>query len=115
MCHNGAEDIKHMIFSCDRARALWSSIGVCEKIIYLLDTDWPGSIVLEEVIHRGERVHGLELGLAELILTGGRYLWWERRQLTHSKNIQLPSKSGLAIVSLAKNYKMAAKQGAKLL
>lgn len=114
MCHKGAEDIKHMIFSCDQARAVWSSIGVWEKISHLLDTDRSGSIVLEEVIHRGEQIRGLEIGLAELILTGGWYLWWERRPLTHGENIQLPSRSRLAIVSLAKTYKLAVKQGAKL-
>jgi hypothetical protein len=99
-----------MIFSCDRARAVWTSIGVWENLRYLLDTDRSGSIVLEEIIYRGEQVHGLGIGLAELILTGGWYLWWERRQLTHGENIQPPSRSGLAIVSLAKNYKMAARK-----
>jgi hypothetical protein len=28
VCHHGAEDIKHMIFSCDRAKAIWNSIGI---------------------------------------------------------------------------------------
>jgi hypothetical protein len=69
---------------------------------------------LEEVIHRGEQVQGLELGLAELILTRGWFLWWERRQLTHGQTVQPPSRSGLSIVSLTKNYKMAGKKGAKL-
>ena len=114
VCHNGVEDIKHMIFSCDRARAVWNSIGVWDKLRGLLNIARLRSIVLEEIIYRGEQVHGLEIGLAELILTGGWYLWWERRQLTHGENIQLPSGSGLAIVSLAKNYKLAAKKGAKL-
>ncbi|PVH34268.1 hypothetical protein PAHAL_8G182700 [Panicum hallii] len=27
VCHNGAEDIKHLIFTCDQARAVWRSIG----------------------------------------------------------------------------------------
>jgi hypothetical protein len=79
VCHNGAEDIKHMIFSCDRARAVWNSIGVGEKLRGLLNIDRSGSIVLEEIIYRGEQIHGREIGLAGLILTGGRYLWWERR------------------------------------
>jgi hypothetical protein len=54
------------------------------------------------------------VGLAELILTGGWYLWWERRQLTHGESVQPPSRSDLAIVSLTKNYQMAGKKGAKL-
>ena len=31
VCHNGAEDIKHLIFTCDQARAVWRAIGVWEK------------------------------------------------------------------------------------
>lgn len=93
MCRNGAEDIKHMIFSCGWAIAVWRSIGVWEKLRYLLDTDRSGSIVLEEIINRGEQVYGLEIGLAELILTGGWYLWWERRQVMHGENIQPTSRS----------------------
>ena len=114
VCQKGAEDVKHKIFSCDRARAVWSLIGVWEKVSHLLDTDQSGSIVLEEIIHRGEEILGLEIGLAELILTGGWYLWWEMPQLTHGEKVQLPSRSGLAILSLVKIYKMAAKQGVKL-
>jgi len=110
VCHNGAEDIKHLIFRCDRARAVWRAIGVWEKIRYLIVADPSGSIVLEEVINRGEQVNGLDLGLAELILTGGWYLWWERRQLTHGETVQPPTRSGLAIVSLTKNYKMVRKK-----
>jgi hypothetical protein len=46
----------------------------------------------------------LEVGFAELILTGGWFLWWKRRQLVHGENIQRPSRSGLSIASLAKNF-----------
>jgi len=79
-----------------------------------VEVDQSRSIVLEGEIHRNEQIQGLELGLAELILTGGWYLWWERRQLTHGESVQPPSRSGLAIVSLTKNYKMAMKKDAKL-
>jgi hypothetical protein len=114
VCHNGAEDIKHLMFMCDRARAVWRSIGIWEKIRNFLQADRSGSIVLEELIFRGEKVHSLEVGLAELILTGGWYLWWERRQLTHGEMVQPPSRSGLAIASLTKNYQMAMKKGSKI-
>jgi len=71
VCRNGAEDIEHFIFTCDRARAVWRSIGVSEKIKHLPEADRSGSTVLEEVLHRGEQIQGPDLGLAELILTGG--------------------------------------------
>jgi hypothetical protein len=71
VCHNGAEDIKHIIFTCDRAKAVWNSIGIWQKIRDLLDTDRSGSVILDEVIRRGEQVHGIDVvGFAELILTG---------------------------------------------
>ena len=114
LCRNGAEDIKHIMFTCDRVRAVWKSIGVWEKINSLLETDRSGSIVLEEVIRRGEQIHGLGIGFAELMLTGGWFLWWERRQFVHGENIQSPSRSGLSIISLAKNYKLATKQESRL-
>jgi hypothetical protein len=114
VCHNGAEDIKHIIFTCDRAKAVWISIGIWQKIRDLLETDRSGSVILDEVIRRGEQVHGIDVGLAELILTGGWFLWWERRQLVHGISIQPPSRSGLSIISLAKNYKPATKQGSRI-
>jgi ribonuclease HI len=102
-----------MIFSCHRAKVVWNLIGVWQKIRNLLETDRSGSIVLEEVIQRGEQVQGLEVGFAELILSGGWFLW-ERRQLVHGENIQRPSRSGLFIVSLTKNFKLAAGKGSKI-
>ena len=77
-------------------------------IFDLLAIDRLGSIVLEEVIRGGEQVQRLDVGLAELILTGGWFLWWERRQIVHGESVQRPARSGLSIVSLTKNYKQAA-------
>jgi len=114
VCQNGAENIKHLIFTCDRAKAVWRSIGICEKIRYLMEADQSGSVVLEEIINRGEQIYDLNVGFAELLLTGGWYLWWERRQLTHGETVQPRSRSGLAIVSLTKNYKLAIKKDAKI-
>ena len=74
ICNNGAEDIKHMIFLCDRAIAVWNSMGIGQTINDLLGTDRSGSIVLEEVVRRGKQVQGLEAGFVELILTGGWFL-----------------------------------------
>jgi hypothetical protein len=85
-----------------------------EKICELVETDRSGSIVPEEEIRRGDHIPSLDIGFAELILIAGWYLWWERRQFTHGEHIQHISRSGLAIVSLAKNYKLASKSGAKL-
>ena len=88
VCKNGAEDIKHVIFTCDRAKAMWNSLGVLEKILEAIRTDWSGSVIVEEVLRRGETIDHLSVGFSELILTGGWYLWWERRQLVHGENIR---------------------------
>jgi hypothetical protein len=104
ICNNGEEDVKHIIFSCDRAKAVWSSMSMWNKISDLLATDRSECMVLQDVIRRGEQVQGLEVGLAELILTGGWFLWWERRQIVHGERVQTPARAGLSIVTLTKNY-----------
>ena len=55
VCQNDAEDIRHIIFTCDQARAIWRSLGMWEKIEQLLGTDRSGSIILEESIIRGKQ------------------------------------------------------------
>jgi hypothetical protein len=100
ICNNGEEDVKHIIFSCDRAKAVWNSMGMWNKISDLLANDRSGCLVLQDVIRRGEQVQGLEVGLAEIILTGGWFLWWERRQIVHGERVQTPARAGLSIVTL---------------
>jgi hypothetical protein len=53
VCKNGAEDIKHVIFTFDRAKAMWSSLGVWEKILEVIGTDRSGLAIIEEVLRRG--------------------------------------------------------------
>jgi ribonuclease HI len=84
------------------------------RISAMMDTDHSGSVVLQGVIQRGDHVQGLDIGLAELILTRGWYLWWERRKITHDENVSRPSRSGLMIVSLTKNFKMAEGKGLRI-
>jgi len=54
-----------------------------------------------------------QVGLAELILTGGWYIWWERRKFVHGEAIQQPMQSALSIASLTTNYKTAMKKSIK--
>ena len=54
-----------------------------------------------------------QVGLAELILTGGWYIWWERRKFVHGEAIQQPMQSTLSIASLMTNYKTAMKKSIK--
>lgn len=45
-----------------------------------------------------------QVGLAELILTRGWYICWERRKFVHGESIQHPARSAISIATLAKNY-----------
>ena len=60
---NGAEDIKHILFSCDRAKEVWRVPGIWDSIAQMLTVDRSGLVVLEEVIRKGEHVRSLDVGL----------------------------------------------------
>lgn len=53
------------------------------------------------------------VGFAELVLTGGWYIWWGRRQLVHGENIQSPARSALSIATLTSNYMRSRKKTAR--
>ena len=50
-------------------------------------TDRSGSVIIDDIIRREEQVDALDVGLAELVLTVGWYIWWERRQFVHGEII----------------------------
>jgi len=54
---------------CDQAKAVRRLKGVWEKIQDLLEADQLGSVMLEEIINRGEQIYDLKLGFAKLLLT----------------------------------------------
>ena len=70
MCQHGDEDIKHLLFTCDSAKVVWSAVGIWGMISSLLSTDRSGSIILEEIIRRGEKIGSLDIGMVELVLVG---------------------------------------------
>jgi ribonuclease HI len=112
VCHMGCEDIYHLFFNCQRAQAIWRCLGIWDRIQQILQQDRSGSIILAELIRKPEKVAEMEgLGLAELIFTGGWYLWWERRQLVHGEEVQSFPRSAISIVALTMNYFNATKKG----
>jgi len=48
-----AEDIKHALFSCSRAREVWLSLGMWDQIEKLLLVDRSGSVMIQEIIRQG--------------------------------------------------------------
>jgi hypothetical protein len=106
----GCEDIKHMLFTCARAEEIWKCLGISNQVNEMLHLDRSGSVVVQDIIMRGGRLASLEdIGFAELVLTAGWYVWWERRQKVHGENMQTPSRSSMSIVAMATNYMRASK------
>jgi hypothetical protein len=85
LCSLDQEDTKHMMFTCGRAQAVWQAIGIWREIELLSGNLQSASEILASAISRGGMANGLEVGFTELLLTGGWYIWWERRQTVHGE------------------------------
>jgi hypothetical protein len=46
ICHRGAEDIHHILFSCDTTHEIWNHFGLCEVMEAAISIDRAGSAVL---------------------------------------------------------------------
>ena len=76
--------------------------------------DHSGSVILEEILRRNVMLLELNnVGFAELILTGGWYLWWEIRQVVRGEAVQSFARSAMSIVVLSQNYVNATKKEAR--
>ncbi|GJN37276.1 hypothetical protein PR202_gb26210 [Eleusine coracana subsp. coracana] len=79
VCLRGCEDLKHLLFTCSRVREVWTPLGVWERIQRLMNIDRSGAVLMEEVIRLGGTIPNLnDVGIAELILTGGWYIYGGR-------------------------------------
>jgi hypothetical protein len=68
-------------------------------------TDISGSVLIADLINISRPLEKLNrVGLAELILTEGWYIWWERMKIVHGESIQHPVRSAVSIATLATNY-----------
>jgi ribonuclease HI len=115
MCPSGLEDLKHMMFMCDRAKLVWNYLGVWRHIEELANGDRTGQQMIEEVIKGERKVPYLNnVGLAELILTGSWYIWWERRGFVHGESVQNASRSAMSIAFLSCNYMRAQSKTTKV-
>lgn len=66
ICSACCEDIKYLLFTCERAKLVWRELGIWNLIEYALEIDRSGSVILEELITRGGNVPLLNnLGILE--------------------------------------------------
>ena len=77
ICKEGAEDVKHLMFTGRRAHQVWSSMGLLEAIKSVLPVDRLGSIVLEEILrNQNPNINMLgQIGYKEAIAVGVWYIW----------------------------------------
>lgn len=75
------EDIKHMMFTCPRAKEVWCQLGLWERLEGILNEDRSGSVLLQEILRRKIQSQILEeSALWKLSLLGvGIYGGRERR------------------------------------
>lgn len=103
ICKQGPEDIKHLLFTCERTAHLWKALGVTHLISDVVHTDRSGSVILEQIFHQMNQplqcmpsVH-----VHEIIAIGAWYLWWLRRQSTHNEPIPPMSRWPLSVLGIA--------------
>ena len=69
---SGSKNIKHIVFTCDRAKLVCQSLGVWENILEILN----GSVILEEILRKGGNAPKIDgIGISELIDTCRWYVW----------------------------------------
>lgn len=114
LCLSDNEDAKHMMFTCTRAQAVWQAMGL-DRIIGLLSERFQSAAqIMAAIVDRGGVVKRFDVGLPELILTAGWYIWWERRQVAHDERIQSAHRSATSIVALTTNYKLSLKKTVRI-
>jgi hypothetical protein len=77
VCAQGSEDIRHLIFTCDRAREVWTALGLKEVSENSLVVDRSGSVVLEEILCRNIQTptHSSHIGVKEPIMVATWYCY----------------------------------------
>jgi ribonuclease HI len=111
VCLNGAENIRHALFTCDRAIQVWKALGLEQHIEEALVYDRAGSVALKYLIgsdRRSSPVMG-QPDLQTLVAVGAWYIWWERRQAVKGEKVPPPLRSAMPIIVLSANYLAAAR------
>lgn len=106
VCLQGAKDMRHLMFTCQRAKEVWKSLGLLDAIKEALIVDRSGSVVLEEFLRKEIKLSPnlCNLGFNESISVGAWYIWWQRRESVKGNSVAPPERSAFAIQALTANF-----------
>jgi ribonuclease HI len=105
ICHQGAEDIRHLLFMCPTAVELWTELGIKYIIDDATSVDRAGSGILEYLFRSSTNSFpGMQIvKLKETIAVACWYLWWIRRRRTHNEDVPPLSKCKVSILAITAN------------
>jgi ribonuclease HI len=105
ICHQGPEDILHLLFQCSAAREVWVALGIHSMIDEAIMVDRSGSAVLEEILCRNPTLMpGFnDIGLKEVVVITSWYIWWVRRRRTRNEDVAPIFKRKMSILAIASN------------
>ena len=106
LCREGPEDIRHLLFTCARARKVWKSLGLIEVVDTALKSDQSGSVVMEEILRLPQRKSPVlgHLGLQETVAVAAWYIWWERREAVKGESTKQAASSAFSIQAITVNH-----------
>jgi ribonuclease HI len=120
VCFQGAEDVKHLLFTCPAAVEVWSELNLLQVISDVLPEDRSGSSILEILLRRPEQsMDSLpQITVRELVAVACWYIWWIRRRRTHDDPVPPVKYRATSILGLTANFikslsHAAASSGAK--
>jgi hypothetical protein len=110
ICLKGAEDIRHLMFTCDRAKDVWKALGLDHVINQALSLDRSGSVVLEEILRDKRKKSPVlgQLGLQETVAVAAWYIWWQRCEGVKGEKVAPVATTAFSIQALTLNFGGAA-------
>jgi ribonuclease HI len=105
ICHQGPEDIMHLLFTCPATQVIWQELGIFYIIQEASVVDLAGSAALEYILRDSDHPFpGItDIGLKEAIVVSCWYIWWMRRQRVHGEQVPPPYKCKMSILGIALN------------
>ena len=116
ICMAGAEDIRHLLFTCLRAKEVWNALGLSNFVEQAVIGEYSGSTILEDIMCMPKQFTPVlgSLKIQELIAVACWYIWWQRREIVKGESVADPSRTSFAINALTANFIPAASSKVKL-